>query len=334
MQGGHAMRRRDFIALVGSGVAAWPMSSAAQQPQRVRRLGVLYQGSAKTHPTPTFRTFLSALAEAGWMEGTNLAIDLRFSEGSAEALPQLMNELLALHPDLVVVAPTRPAVVAKQATRTIPIVFAQVADPIGAGIVASLARPEGNITGMSTQAKDLSGKRLELLREMLPTTSRIAVLWNKPSQGAVLVFREFVAASAALAVELKDVGISNRAELQGAFEEAIRSGTTAMQLIDDPVILGYKDQIIRWAAENKMPLFSLSPEFAIGGGLQSYGPKMLEVYRHAARYVDRILRGAKPSELPVEQPTVFELVINLRTAKALGLEVPATLLARADEVIE
>jgi putative tryptophan/tyrosine transport system substrate-binding protein len=245
-----------------------------------------------------------------------------------------MSELLALHPDVIVVAPTRPAVVAKQATTTVPIVFAQVADPIESGLVATLARPGGNVTGMSNMAADLSGKRLALIRETLPSTSRIAVLWNKPSQGAVLIFRELVAAAASLGIELKDVGVSDPVQIHDAFAEAVRSGATAMALIDDPAILGSRDRIVGIAAEYRIPLFSLSSKFVAAGGLQSYGARMVDVYRRAAVYVDRILRGARPGDLPVEQPTVFELVINLRTARALGIEIPPMLLGRADEVIE
>jgi ABC-type uncharacterized transport system substrate-binding protein len=188
--------------------------------------------------------------------------------------------------------------------------------------------------GISTQATDASGKRLALLKEMLPGASRVAVLWNRPSQGSELVLREFVAASKALNLEIMDVGISSPSELPGAFEETIRSGAAALAIIDDPVISGYKDQIGRLMVANKIPCSSIYSYFAVAGGLLSYGPKLPELYRHAARYVDRILRGVKPSELPVEQPTIFELVINVRTAKAFGIDIPATLLARTDEVIE
>ena len=326
------MRRREFIALTG-GAAMWPIALHAQQT-KPRRLGVLYQGSIRTHPTPNFRAFLQALSEAGWVEGDNITIEWRFSEGSADALPRLMNELLAFQPEVIVASPTQPALVAKQATATIPIVFTQVADPIGAGIVTNLARPEGNVTGMSTQSTDASGKRLALLKEMLPGASRVAVLWNRPSRGAELILLEYVAMGKALNLEIKNVGISSPSELPGVFEEAIRGGAAALEIIDDPVIFGYRDQIGSLMAANRIPCFSINSDFAAAGCVLSYGPKLAELYRHAARYVDRILRGAKPSELPVEQPIIFELVINVRTAKALGIDIPATLLARADEVIE
>jgi putative ABC transport system substrate-binding protein len=327
------MKRREFITLLGGAAASWPLAALAQQT-KIRRLGILSQGSITTHPTPSFRAFLEALREAGWIEGQNLAIEWRFSEGGSESLPRLAKELIGLQVELIVAAPTRPTLAAKQATATIPIVFAQVADPIGAGIVTNLARPEANITGMSSLATDMGGKRLALLKEMLPDASRVAVLWNRPSQGAALIFREFKGASKLLGLELKDVGISQAAELERAFQEVVEARSVAVAVIDDPVILGYKDQIHRLAAVRRLPTFSQSSEFAAGGGLMSYGPNLSHLYRHAASYVDRILRGAKPRELPVEEPTAFELVINLKTAQTLGLTVPSTLLARADQVIE
>jgi putative ABC transport system substrate-binding protein len=326
------MKRREFITLAGAAVA-WPLAARAQQT-KIRRLGVLSEGSISNHPTPSFRAFLETLREAGWIEGQSLKIEWRFSEGGSESLSRLVNELIGLQVELIVASPTRPTLVAKQATATIPIVFAQVADPIGAGIVTNLARPEANLTGMSSLATDMGGKRLALLKEMLPRASRVAVLWNKPSQGAALIYREFENAGKILGLELKDVGISQAAELERAFEEIVEVRSAAVAVIDGPVILEYKDQIHRLAAARRLPIFSQSSEFAAGGGLMSYGPNLPDLYRHAAIYVDRILRGAKPSELPVEQPTKFELIINLKTAKTLGIEVPVALLARADEVIE
>jgi putative tryptophan/tyrosine transport system substrate-binding protein len=326
------MKRREFITLAGAAVA-WPLAARAQQ-MKIRRLGVLSEGSISNHPTPSFRAFLEALREAGWIEGQNLTIEWRFSEGGSESLSRLVNELIGLQVELIVASPTRPTLVAKQATATIPIVFAQVADPIGAGIVTNLARPEANLTGMSSLATDMGGKRLALLKEMLPRASRVAVLRNKPSQGAALIFREFENASKILGLELKDVGISQAAELERAFEEIVEARCAAVAVIDGPVILEYKDQIHRLAAARRLPMFSQSSEFAARGGLMSYGPNLPDLHRHAAIYVDRILRGAKPGELPVEQPTKFELMINLKTARTLGIEVPVALLARADEVIE
>ncbi len=281
-----------------------------------------------------FRTFQQGLRDLGWVEGQNVAIEWRFSEGSAEPLPRLAAELVGVPVELIVATPTRPALAAKEATSTIPIVFIQVADPIQSGIVTNLARPGANITGLSTIGSDLSGKRLELLKEALPGAERVAVLWNRPSEGSVLVFRELQFSSRELGIELQDVGISDPDELRDAVEFALRTRVGAIMVIDDPVIASYRPQIVSLASKAALPLFSIYSDYADDGGLMAYGPSLQAIYWRGATYVDRILRGAKPSDLPVEQPSIFELVINLRTAKALGLELAPTLLARANRVIE
>jgi len=329
------MRRRDFLTLLGGAAA-----SSIQQPHparaqpKIRHLGVLSQGSASAHPTQRFSAFQQGLRDLGWAEGHNLAIEWRFSEGGAEPLPKLAAELVSLPVELIVASPARPALAAKEATSTIPIVFIQVADPVASGIVANLARPGANVTGLSSMASDLGGKRLELLREALPAATRVAVLWNRPSEGAIPVFREFELAGRQLGLELKDIGVAGADELKDAVQSAARADVTALVLIDDPVIASYRPQIVPLASEAALPLFSIYADYAEDGGLIAYGPSLQAIYWRAATYVDRILRGAKPSDLPVEQPTVFELVINLRTAKALGLELAPTLLARANRVIE
>jgi ABC-type uncharacterized transport system substrate-binding protein len=259
------MRRREFITLI-SGAASWPVVARAQRPEQMRRIGVLTQGSINSHPTPPFRAFLNALHEAGWDEGHNLKIEWRFSEGSAEPLPRLANELVDLPVELITTAPTEPTLAAKQATSTIPIVFVQVADPVRSGIVTNLARPDANVTGMRALATDIAGKRLALIKEALPNTKL--------------------------------------------------------------------ETVIRIAEGLKLPLVSQSAQYARSGGLMAYGPDLNELYRRGAEYVNRILRGAKPGDLPVQQPDKFNLILNLKTAKALGIEFPALLLARADEVIE
>jgi putative ABC transport system substrate-binding protein len=281
-----------------------------------------------------FRTFQQGLRDLGWVEGQNLVIEWRFSEGSAEPLPRLAAELVGVPVELIVASPTRPALAAKEATSTIPIVFIQVADPIQSGIVTNLARPGANVTGLSTIGSDLSGKRLELLKEALPGAERVAVLWNRPSEGSVLVFRELQLSSRDIGVELQDVGISDPDELRDAVEFALRTRVGAIMVIDDPVIASYRPQIVSLASKAALPLFSIYSDYADDGGLMAYGPSLQAIYWRGATYVDRILRGAKPSDLPVEQPSIFELVINLRTAKALGLELAPTLLARANRVIE
>jgi len=326
------MRRREFLSFLGAAAAA--ASGPARAQPKIRRLGVLSQGSLQTHPTPVFRAFQQGLRDLGWVEGQNLAIEWRFSEGSAEQLPRLAAELLGLPVELIVATPTRPALAAKEASRTIPVIFIQVADPVQSGIVANLARPGANITGLSGMGSDLSGKRLELLKEALPSARRVAVLWHQPSQGSTVVFRELELASNQLGLELKAVPVSGPDELNDAVKSAAGAQAAAMMLIDDPVIASYGLEIVSLASEAALPLFSIYSEYADAGALMAYGPSLQAIYWRGATYVDRILRGARPSDLPVEQPTIFELVINLRTAKAFGLELAPTLLARANRVIE
>jgi putative tryptophan/tyrosine transport system substrate-binding protein len=329
------VRRREFLVFLGGTAAAsiYRPRAACAQP-KIRRLGILSQGSMRTHPTPAFRTFQQGLRDLGWVEGHNLAIEWRFSEGSAEPLPRLAAELVGVPVDLIVASPTQPALAAKEATSTIPIVFIQVADPVKSGIVANLARPGANVTGLSTIGSDLSGKRLELLKEALPGAKRVAVLWNRPSEGAVLALRELELASKDVGVELQDIGVSDPGELAGAVESAVRGRVAAIMVIDDPVIGSSRPQIVPLADAAALPLFSIYSDYVEDGGLMAYGASLPAIYWRGAIYVDRILRGAKPSELPVEQPSIFELVINLRTAKALGLDLAPTLLARANRVIE
>jgi putative tryptophan/tyrosine transport system substrate-binding protein len=329
------MKRREFLTLLGATAAASiDRPRAARAQPKIRRLGVLSQGSIRTHPTPMFRTFQQGLRDLGWVDGQNLAIEWRFSEGSAEPLPRLAAELAGLPVDLIVASPTQPALAAKQATSTIPVVFIQVADPIESGIVANLARPGANVTGLSSMGSGLSGKRLELLKEALPDALRVAVLWNGSSQGSALVFRELELAGKQLGLELEDIAVSGPEDVNNSIQSAARGQAAAIILIDEPVMASYRPQIVSLASEVALPLFSIYAEYADEGGLMAYGPSLQAIYWRAATYVDRILRGAKPSELPVEQPTIFELIINLRTAKALGLDLTPTLIARANRVVE
>src|SRR5262245_35414160 len=251
--------RREFITLLGGAAVAsiYRPRAALSQP---KVLGVLSQGSTSTHPTPVFRTFRQGLHDLGWVEGQNIAIEWRFSEGSAEPLPRLAAELVNLPVDLIVASPTQPTLAAKEATSTIPIVFIQVADPVKSGIVANLARPGANVTGLSTIGSDLSGKRLELLKEALPGAERVAVLWNRPSEGSVLVFRELELASGQLGVSLQDIGVSDPAELRHGVESAVRTRVAALMVIDDPVIASYRPQIVSLAPEGALPLFSIYSE--------------------------------------------------------------------------
>jgi putative ABC transport system substrate-binding protein len=327
------MRRREFITLI-SGATAWPVVARAQRTGQIRRIGVLTQGSINSHPTPPFRAFLNALHGAGWDEGHNLKIEWRFSEGSAEPLSRLANELVELPVELIITAPTEPTIAAKRATSKIPIVFVQVADPVRSGIVTNLARPDANVTGMSALATDIAGKRLALIKEALPNTRLISVLWNRPSKGAALILDELLIAGKRLGIELQDVGVDQAAEIEAALRMAADKRSSLVAVIDDPVLQGHIETVIRIAEGLKLPLVSPSAPYARSGGLMAYGPDLNELYRRGAEYVNRILRGAKPGDLPVQQPDKFNLILNLKTAKALGIEFPALLLARADEVIE
>lgn len=325
--------RREFITHLGS-LAAWPIAAGAQQPARVRRLGVLSQAPIIAHPTHPYQAFQQGLRQLGWVEGQSLAIESRFSEGKADLLSHLATELVALSVDLIVAIATPPALAAVGATSTIPIVFIQVADPIGTGIVQSLARPGTNVTGMSNMLPELSAKRLQLLKELLPRATRVAVLWNKFNKASAFQIREFERARGQFGLELRDIGVSSRDELKEAFISAAGAGADAVILIDDTLIASYLNEIVLLANRFALPIVSLYPEFVDGGGLISFGPSLPVIYRRAADYVDRILKGAKPSDLAVEQPTKFEMVINFRTAKALGIAIPTMLIAQADRLIE
>ena len=297
-------------------------------------MGVLSQDPVHAHPTPPYQAFEQGLRELGWVEGQNLAIEWRFSAGKADLLPRLVTELVDLPVDLIVAIATPPALAAVAATSTIPIVFIQVADPVALGIVPSLARPGANVTGMSNMLTDFGGKRLQLLKELLPRATRVAFLWNRSNQASALVFRELERASRQIGLELKDIGVSSRGELKDAVTSAAGADVAAVMMQDDTLIASYMNEIVPLATRFALPLFSLYSEYVDGGGLICYGPSLPAIYRRGAIYVDRILKGAKPSDLPVEQPTKFELVINLHTAKALGISIPDAILARTDRVIE
>jgi putative ABC transport system substrate-binding protein len=327
------MQRRDFIiTLLGGAVAALPRIALGQQ-SGIRRIGVLSQGSIHNHPTPEFREFLKRLRELGWTENQNLLIEWRFSEGSAVPLAQLATELVEKNVEVIITTPTQPTIAAKQATSTIPIIFVHVGDPVASGIVANLARPDANVTGLSSLGPDIAGKRLALLKEALPTLKRVSVLWNRPSSGAALVLEEIMAAGRSLNIELQDIGVLEATEFDRAFDAAVSNKSEAVVVLDDPVMLGQVEVVTRIAAARKLPLASSFPQYAVGGGLLAYGPNLQSLYRRAAEYVDRILRD-KPANLPVEQPEKFTFVLNLKTAKALSIEISPGLLARADEVIE
>jgi putative tryptophan/tyrosine transport system substrate-binding protein len=325
------MRRRDFIKVIAGSAVAWPVAVRAQQPGRVYRIGFITAGV----PIPALRrAFYDALRMLGWIESKNFVIEERYSENRLDRLPALVEELVRLNVDVIVAAGTLAPLAAKKATATIPIVMTSAGDPLGAGLVASLALPGGNVTGLSLMAPDLGGKRLELLKEIIPVLASVAIIWNAANPYPALVFNETGAAARKLRIEIQSLEVRTPDDINGALEAAVQKNANALITVEDPLTVNHRKQIADFAAQNRLPAIYGVREFVDAGGFVSYGAHVADLYRRAAIYVDKILKGAKPSDLPVEQPTKFELVINLKAAKALGLTVPPSLLARADEVIE
>jgi putative ABC transport system substrate-binding protein len=325
------MRRRDFIkGIVGSAISAWPCAGRAQQIAKTRLIGFLIPGFEASF----FSDFFDALAELGWSEGKNVVVERRNAENRVERLPELAAELVHLNVDVIVASGTLGPLAAKRVTSTIPIVMAASGDPLGSGLVASLARPGGNVTGMSLMAPDLGGKRLELLKELLPRLARVAVLWNAANPYPQIVFKETQDAGRTLGIAVQSLELRGPDDFEGAFEAARKQRPDAMITVEDPLTFTYRKRIADFATGQQLPSLHGLREFVAAGGLISYGANIADLYRGAAGYVDKILKGAKPADLPVQQPTKFDLVINLTTAKALRLEVPPSLLTRADEVIE
>jgi len=325
------MRRRVFITLLGSTAAAWPLAARAQQAGKTYTIGRLTAGS---FVNPLFEAFDNALRGMGWVEGKNIAFERRYAEDRLERLPELAADLVRLKVDVIAADGTLAPLAAKRATSTIPIVMTSAGDPLGSGLVASLARPGGNVTGMSLMVPDLGGKRLELLKEVLPRLTRVAVFWNAANPYSTIVFKETQVAGRTLGIEVQSLEVRGPDDFDGAFEAARRQHPDALVTVEDPLTFDHRKLIADFAAGQRLPSLHGTKEFAAAGGLISYGTNLADVFRRSAGYVDRILKSAKPDDLPVQQPTKFELVINLKTARTLSLEVPPTLLARADEVIE
>jgi putative ABC transport system substrate-binding protein len=325
------MRRRQVITLIGGAAAAWPFAARAQQGGKKYIVGRFTAGSA-TEPLNDLTT--EALRELGWVEGENVLFERRYAENRLERLPELAADLVRLKVDVIVASGTLAPLAAKRATSTIPIVMTAAGDPLGTGLVATLARPGGNVTGMSLMAPDLGGKRLELLNELLPRLARVAVLWNAANPYSANVFKETQRAGRTLGIEVQSLEVRAPDDFDNAFEAARKQRPDAMITIEDPLTVTYRKRIADFATEQQLPSLSGVREFVAAGGLISYGANLADLARRAAGYVDKILKGAKPADLPVQQPTKFDLVINLTTAKGLGLEVPPSLLARADEVFE
>jgi putative tryptophan/tyrosine transport system substrate-binding protein len=323
------VRRRDFITLLG-GAMAWPMAAGAQQAGKLPTIGFL--GADASAFSPWTAAFVAHLRELGWIENRNIAIEYRWSEGRTERYAEIAAEFVRLKVDVIVtVGSAVPTVV--QVTTAIPIVFAVAIDPVGNGLVASLAKPGGNVTGLSLQAAHLAGKRLELLREVVPQLRRLAIIFNVGNAQPVLEMRETEAAARTLGIEVVPLEIRRVEDFSPAFQ-ALRGNADALYVAIDQLMVANIMRILTLALGVRLPTIFSTRDFVRGGGFMSYGPSYTERFGRAADYVDKILRGAKPGDIPVEQPTKFELVVNLITAQALGLEVPSTLLARADEVIE
>ena len=330
------MQRREFITLIGGAAAAWPIAALAEQPDRVRRIGVLF-GSAADDPEhqARFAAFLQGLAQLGWADGRNMRIDTRWATTNPDEIRRQAAELVALAPD-VILAATGTATVAPllQATRIVPIVFALIIDPVGAGFVASLAQPGGNATGFTLFEYGMSGKWLELLKEVAPGVTRAAVLRDPAIASGIGQFATAQAVAPSLGLELSPVDVRDAPEIERAVAAFARSGNGGLVVTASALATRYRELIITLAARHNLPAIYSGRWFVADGGLLSYGPDYIDQFRRAAGYVDRILKGEKPADMPVQAPTKYELVINLKTAKALGVDVPANLLARAAEVIE
>jgi len=325
------MRRREFITLVG-GAAAWPFAVHAQQPRKLPTIGFLGPNNASFERAST-DAFVRRLRELGWIENQSIAIEYRWAEGRDERFAEIAAEFVRLKVDVILTYATPSSIAAKKATAVIPIVFAAAGDPVGTGLVATLARPGGNITGLSIQQTDLASKRLEILREVLPGLRTVAILADISSPNSVLEMGEVQAAARTLNLAVITPEVRTAKDIAPAYD-ALKGRVDALYVCSSPLLSTHRIQINSLALGARLPTMYGFREFTVTGGLMSYGPNLPSLFHRAAEYVDKILRGAKPSDLPVEQPTKFDFIINLTTAKALGLEISPTLLARADEVIE
>jgi len=326
------MRRREFITLLGGAAATWPVAARAQQAGKLPTIGYLGQSTLAVE-SRLVAALVQGLRELGWTEGRTVAIEYRWGEGRIERAAEIATEFVRRKVDVIVTSATAAIVAAKQATSVIPIVFAAAGDPVGTGLVASLARPGGNVTGLSIQQTDVAGKRLELLREVVPGLRRLAILANVDGPAVVLDMREVQTTARTLGLEVVTSEIRRAEDIAPAFE-TLKGRADALYVCIDPLVNSHRIRINTLALGARLPTMHAAREAVEAAGLMSYGPNRLDMYRRAADLVDKILRGANPADIPVEQPSKFDLIINLTTAKALGLALPPTLLARADEVIE
>jgi putative ABC transport system substrate-binding protein len=329
------VRRRDLITLLGSAAAGWPLVARAQQGDRVRRIGVLWpRDESDLDSKPYVSTYTQALADLGWTDGRNVRIDFRWGRGDINRMRALAQELVGLQPDIIVTSVASATVAVLRETRTIPIVFTGVADPVASGIVPRLDRPGGNITGFANFEASLAGKWLELLSEIAPGLKRAAIMFNPDTALASTYVPRFEAAARSLKVAPITAPVHSDVEIETAITELGREPGGGLVVMSDISMVLHRAAIISAAARNNVPAVYPNPTQARDGGLLSYGPDRVDILRRAASYADRILRGEKPGDLPVQLPVKYEMVVNLKTAKALGLTVPPSLLARADEVIE
>jgi len=321
------IKRRVFLALLAA--AAWPLAARAQQTKKILRLGVLWP-----NPPATFEFMRQGLNDFGYVEGQNVAFEFRWAEGKLDQLPELAAELVRLQVDVIVTLAPQATLAAKQATQTIPIVFVAMGDPVASGVVASLARPGANLTGTTRMISEMSAKHVELIKEAVPSLARLAVLWNPTNSSHAPALQAVHAAGRALSLQVQPLEVRAAAELDGIFDIVVRERADGVLFIADPVFFIALKRMADFVASSRLPAIANFTEFPKLGGLIGYAPSIPDEFRHAASHIDKILKGAKPADLPVEQPTRFQLVINLKTAKALGLELPLMFLARADEVIE
>jgi putative ABC transport system substrate-binding protein len=326
------IRRREFIVTLGGAAVGWPLAADAQQPAKLPTIGFL-GGSTASAQSEWTAAFVQRLRELGWIEGRTVTIEYRWAEGRSERAAEIAAEFVRLKVDVILTQNTPIILAAKQATSVIPIVFASAGDPVATGLVASLARPGGNVTGLSGQATDTTAKRLELLREVVPHLRRLAIMSNIDNPFNVLEMHEVQAAARTLGLEVIELDIRRADDIAPAFE-TLKGRAEALYVGADPLLTINRIRVNTLALGARLPTVSAFRHYVAAGGLMSYGPNFLERYRRAAEFVDKILRGAKPSEIPVEQPTKFDLVLNLTTAKVIGLTIPESFVIRADEVIE
>src|SRR5499427_2830049 len=330
------IRRRDFITLIGGAAAGWPLAARAQHAaSTVRRIGLLLPGNARTTAVRgQLEAFRQGLKEYGWVEGQNIIVEYSFAEGREDALPAIAAELARLRLDVIVAEGNAAIHAAKTVTQTVPIVMATSTDPVGTGLVANLNRPGGNITGASLQTAELSGKRLQLLTEIVPGLVRVAVLSNPLNPSMAVVLEQTKAAAQSLGIEIYVVEVEAPDKFESAFAAVTTVRAGALIVLPDAMLYGQHPRIVTFTAAAHLPALFPEKEVAEAGGLIAYGPSIPGSFRRAAAYVDKILRGAKPADLPIEQPTIFELAVNLQTAKAIGIKIPTSILLRANEVIE